>query len=235
MMNEKFSTRLARVLSKKGIKPIELSNKTGLPKSGISQYLKDVCVPKNKNILKIAEALNVNPLYLEGYNVPMEVSSLEINDKALNLTNSQSAIVFVYGTIPAGIPLEMIEDIIDTEEISVDMLKGSKQFFGLKIKGNSMYPEYQDGDVIICEKTDDCESGDDCVVMVNGYDGTFKKVIKDFNKQTICLQPINTSLDENGIPLYEAKTYSKEEIEQLPIRIIGVEIELRRKNKKKRI
>ena len=159
---------------------------------------------------------------------------LESLDKSKILSEENSAIVFVYGTIPAGIPMEMIEDIIDTEEISSDMLKDGKQYFGLKIKGDSMYPEYQDGDIIICEKADDCESGDDCVVMVNGYDGTFKKVIKDIEKQTIRLQPINTTLDENGIPLYEAKTYSKEEIEQLPIRIIGIEIELRRKNKKKR-
>ena len=42
---------------------------------------------------------------------------------------NQSAIVFVYGTIPAGIPIECIEDIIDTEEISTDMLKGGKQYF----------------------------------------------------------------------------------------------------------
>jgi len=81
--------------------------------------------------------------------------------------NSTSAVVFVYGTIPAGIPMECIEDIIDTEEISSDMLKGGKQFFGLKIKGDSMEPDYLDGDTIILEKVNDCESGDDCVVMVN--------------------------------------------------------------------
>lgn len=40
-----------------------------------------------------------------------------------------SAVVFVYGTIPAGIPMECIEDILDTEEISADMLKGGKQYF----------------------------------------------------------------------------------------------------------
>ena len=81
--------------------------------------------------------------------------------------STYSAIVSVYGTIPAGIPMEMIEDIIDTEEISIDMLKGNKQYFGLKIKGNSMNPDYLDGDTIILEKTEDCESGQDAVVMVN--------------------------------------------------------------------
>ena len=92
--------------------------------------------------------------------------------------SSKSAVVFVYGTIPAGIPMECIEDIIDTEEISADMLKGDKQYFGLKIKGNSMETEYHDGDVIICEKVDDCENGDECIVMVNGYDRNIQKGIK---------------------------------------------------------
>ncbi len=143
--------------------------------------------------------------------------------------SSNSAVVLVYGTIPAGIPMEMIEDVIDTEEIDIEMLKGGKQYFGLKIKGNSMYPEYLDGDTIILEKVDDCESGQDCVVMVNGHDGTFKKVIKNEEEQTIKLQPINTTLDDNGNFLYEPITYTKEQIEKLPVKIIGKVIELRRK------
>ena len=137
--------------------------------------------------------------------------------------SSSSAVVFVYGTIPAGIPMECIEDIIDTEEISADMLKGDKQYFGLKIKGNSMYPDYLDGDVIIFQKQDDCENGDDCVVMVNGNDGTFKRVFK--NENGIILQPLN--------PTYSPMVYSNEEIEKLPVRILGVFEELRRKKRRK--
>ena len=134
-------------------------------------------------------------------------------------STSNSAVVFVYGTIPAGIPMECIEDIIDTEEISADMLKGGKQYFGLKIKGNSMYPDYLDGDTIILEKTDDCESGDECCVMVNGSDGTFKKVIK--NENGIILQPLNSE--------YQPMFYTNEQIKSLPVRIIGKVVELRRK------
>ena len=135
-----------------------------------------------------------------------------------------SAIVFVYGTIPAGIPMECIEDILDTEEISADMLKGGKQYFGLKIKGDSMEPDYLDGDVIIFQKQDDCENGDDCVVMVNGNDGTFKRVFK--NENGIILQPLNNK--------YQPMIYSNEQIETLPVKILGVFEELRRKKRKNR-
>ena len=137
--------------------------------------------------------------------------------------NSNSAVVFVYGSIPAGIPMECIEDIIDTEEIPVEMLKGGKQYFGLKVKGNSMEPEYLDGDTLILEKADDCESGDDAVIMVNGNDGTFKRVFK--NENGIILQPLN--------PSYSPMVYSNEQIEKLPVRIIGIVEEIRRKKRRK--
>lgn len=139
------------------------------------------------------------------------------------IIQSNSAIVFVYGTIPAGIPMECIEDIMDTEEISADMLRGGKQYFGLRVKGNSMEPEYLEGDTLILEKVDDCESGDDCVVMVNGNDGTFKRVFK--NENGIILQPLN--------PSYSPMVYTNEQIENLPIRILGVVVEFRRKKIRK--
>ena len=139
------------------------------------------------------------------------------------IIQSNSALVFVYDTIPAGIPMECIEDIMDTEEISADMLRGGKQYFGLRVKGNSMEPEYLEGDTLILEKVDDCESGDDCVVMVNGNDGTFKRVFK--NENGIILQPLN--------PSYSPMVYTNEQIENLPIRILGVVVEFRRKKKRK--
>lgn len=124
----------------------------------------------------------------------------------------------VLGRIPAGIPIEMIEDVIDYEDISEEMLKGDREYFGLKVSGDSMTPKYLDGDVLIVQKTNDCESGQDCIVMVNGDDGTFKRVIK--NKDGIILQPLN--------PNYEIKFYSNDDIEKLPIKILGVVKEIRR-------
>ena len=134
-------------------------------------------------------------------------------------TSTSTAVVLVYGTIPAGIPMECIEDILDTEEIPASMLKGGKQYFGLKVKGNSMFPAYLNGDTVIFEKVDDCESGQDCVVMVNGNDGTFKRVLK--NENGIILQPLNSE--------YEPLVFTNEQINNLPVKIIGIAKEIRRK------
>ena len=134
-------------------------------------------------------------------------------------TPSSTAVVLVYGIIPAGIPMECIEDVLDTEEIPASMLKGGKQYFGLEVKGNSMFPTYLDGDTVIFEKVDDCESGQDCVVMVNGNDGTFKRVLK--NENGIILQPLNSE--------YEPLVFTNKQINDLPVKIIGIAKEIRRK------
>lgn len=183
--------------------------KTGKPYSVTTDVAIELANAMN---LKIEELLNM-------LNDDQEFTTNE--DKKAN--NSNSAIVFVYGTIPAGIPMECIEDILDTEEISADMLKGGKQYFGLKIKGDSMEPDYLDGDVIIFQKQDDCENGDDCIVMVNSNDGTFKRVFK--NENGIILQPLNNK--------YQPMIYSNEQIETLPVKILGVFEELRRKKRRK--
>ena len=85
-----------------------------------------------------------------------------------------------------------------------------------------MSPEYLDGDTLILEKSDTCESGDDCVVMVNGNDGTFKRVFK--NENGIILQPLN--------PTYSPLVYTNQQIEELPVKILGVLVEFRRRKKK---
>ena len=188
--------------------------RTGKPIAPTLDTVKYVAKGMNTSIEEILKVLDKQQEFVVNQDLPSNHKDNKRND---------SAIVFVYGTIPAGIPMECIEDIIDTEEISTDMLKGGKQFFGLRVHGDSMYPEYLEGDTLILEKAEDCESGDDCVVMVNGNDGTFKRVFK--NENGIILQPLN--------PIYSPMIYTNEQIENLPIKVMGIVVEIRRKKKKK--
>lgn len=124
----------------------------------------------------------------------------------------------VLGTIPAGVPIEAIEDINGYEDIPAEWANGGNEFFGLVVKGDSMEPKYLGGDVVIVRKQTDCENGQNCVVLVNGNEATLKKVIKHSNG--ITLQPINTK--------YEPVFYSQKEIASLPVTILGVIVQIRR-------
>jgi len=125
----------------------------------------------------------------------------------------------VLGFIKAGIPIEAQEDIIDYVDIPAVWTKGGKEFYALKISGDSMSPKYNEGDIVIFEQTKDYEAGrnKDCAVMVNCTECTFKKVFID--EQGITLQPYNMN--------YEPMRFTKEQAADLPITIVGIAKEKR--------
>ena len=140
------------------------------------------------------------------------------DNKSISHIRSKAVKIPVLGTVMAGIPLEAIEDIIDYEEISVEMARQG-DYFALKVKGDSMEPKISAGDVVIVRKQDDVDSGDLAIVLVNGNEATIKKVMK-FNGG-INLVPNN--------PAYSVMTYTNEQIESLPVNVIGKVVELRAK------
>lgn len=196
-----FSNNLQRWSSIRGIKQIDVMNKFNLSSSTVSDWYNGKKYPRMDVVQKLAFFLDV------------ELSDL-VEEPKLNNNNR----IPIFSKIPAGIPIELIEDVIDYEELDPKMFTGDKEYFGVRVSGDSMYPEYRDKDILIVLKTEDCESGQDCIVMINGNDGTFKRVKK--TEEGIILQPLNSN--------YEIKFYSNKEIEELPIRIIGIVKEIRR-------
>ena len=75
-----FAERLRIALDFRNMKATELSELTGINKSTISQYLSKEYEPKRDRIELFAKTLNVNEVWLTGYDVPMEISSVDKND-----------------------------------------------------------------------------------------------------------------------------------------------------------
>ena len=75
-----FAERLRIALDFRNMKATELSELTGINKSTISQYLSKEYEPKRERIELFAKTLNVNEVWLTGYDVPMEISSIDKND-----------------------------------------------------------------------------------------------------------------------------------------------------------
>lgn len=69
---EKCATRIAKALSIRGMRQADLCEKTKIPKSAISQYISGAFEPKQDRVYLISQALNVDPVWLMGYDVPME-------------------------------------------------------------------------------------------------------------------------------------------------------------------
>lgn len=124
----------------------------------------------------------------------------------------------VLGDVAAGLPMMAEENIVDYEEIDPTMA-ASGELFGLRIKGSSMEPRIKEGDVVIVRKQEDVDTGDVAVVLVNGDSATVKRIKKETSG--ITLIPNN--------PAYDPKYYSNEDIQRLPVKIIGKVLELRGK------
>ena len=188
-----------------GITMKQLGKEIGLSESTISLYESGKRQPDPSTIRNLASFFGVSADYILG------IPESNVSANAIRVP--------VLGTIPAGIPLEAIEDVIDQEAIPADMARGGKEYIGLKVSGDSMSPVYLDGDVLILRVQDACDSGQDCAVMVNGEDATFKRVY--LHGDGITLQPLN--------PAYTPIHYTADEVNTLPVRILGVVVELRRK------
>lgn len=113
----------------------------------------------------------------------------------------------VYGSVPAGVPIEAIQDIDGYVDIPADWADHGR-FMALTVHGSSMYPKYLDGDTIVVKQQDYAATGQDAVVYVNGYDATLKTV-KHEPDGSITLKPVN--------PEYETKTYPAS-----TVRVLGV-------------
>lgn len=77
MKTSNTSERLKELMALKGLRQIDIAEKTGLGKSAISQYVSGKITPKQDKVYILAEGLNVSPTWLMGYDVPMERSSRE--------------------------------------------------------------------------------------------------------------------------------------------------------------
>lgn len=141
-----------------------------------------------------------------------------VEDRSKRSAPHKGVVINVLGRVAAGIPIDAVEDIIDTEEISEEMAK-TGEFFGLQIHGDSMTPSICDGDIVIVKQQNDAESGDIVIATINGDEATCKRLRK--YKDGIELISNN--------PSYSPFEFSNQEIEEKPVRIIGKVVELRRK------
>lgn len=162
-----------------------------------------------------------------GKNITDRLSETEaiVNEKLSSDDPRRYVRINVYGKIPAGIPIEAIEDVIDWEDIPEEWCRGGKEFFALQVVGDSMAPDYLEDDTIICEVTPDFHDGDDCVVYVNGYDATLKRC---FHKgEGIQLQPVNSVYPTMIYKI--AESIEPYEVSEVSARVLGVVREIRRR------
>lgn len=211
--------RIKEIRNKLDMSQVDFATKINVSKQTLYKYENNLItnIPSDK-IEAVAKLGHVSPAYLMGWNISTTPISSDKNNVPNIKSTSKGVKINVLGRVAAGIPIEVIEDIIDTEEITEEMARTGK-FFGLQIKGDSMTPNICNGDIVIVRQQDDAENGDVVIATVNGNDAVCKRLRK--YKEGIELISNN--------PSYDPMEFSNKDILETPVKILGKVVELRRK------
>ena len=180
MKKSDFASRLSQALEARGMKAADLSKKTKVAEGTISCYINGRYEAKQNRVQVFAEALDVNPAWLMGYDVPMEAERSQPAPaprpipKGFEPMPKMKKIPLV-GSIACGTPIlaqQNIEKIVDVpENIRCD--------FSLTCHGDSMEGAgIHDRDVVYIRIQPEVENGEIAAVRI-GEEAT----LKDFDRQ----------------------------------------------------
>jgi repressor LexA len=185
-----------------GITQKDLAEKLGLKsQTTIAAIEKNKNNPSNELLMRMADLFNVSTDFLLGKELPIasfEPLSVGINDYIS---------VPIVGAVRAGLPILATENIESSISLPSSMITKNKEYFALRIKGDSMNLEFQEGSIIIVEKTNIVNNGEIAVILIDGCEATVKKVI--MSKNMITLIPMSS----NAIHIPTMYDLSKDEIQ----------------------
>lgn len=186
--------RIKQLREEKGIKQRELAKLLGIEVSAVSKLEVGRVPLKDEYIIKLANFFRVSTNYL------------------LGIETATKHLLPVLGTVKAGYNYLAQENVIDYIDPAMN-IPNIEDYFGLVVKGDSMSPMFDEGDYLIVNKTDnEFNSNDICIILINSDEATIKKVVK--TDVGIELHAFNH--------YYPVKKFTYEEMEKLPVKIIGV-------------
>ena len=175
-----FSENVKYIRIKKQISQEQLASILGY-KSGaaVAQWELGKAVPPSHTLTRLANMVNVSVDTLLNHDITEPLKP-----------TAQSTRLNVYASVHAGIPNDAIDEVVDFEEIPVDWTAGGREYFAVRVTGDCMSPDYLAGDTIIVLKTSACDTGDDCIVRIDGDSAILRRVMKS-DSGAVILQPLN--------------------------------------------
>ena len=190
-----FPQRLKQLRKEMGLSQKSLSEHLGVTQQAVGKWETGRSSPDPATLARLAELLETSADYLLG------ISEQPAEPAAPSLPYGESPIP-VIGTVRSGYGSLAFEEDYGVEYACV---KDPESYFYLVVKGDSMEPRIQDGDLALVHRQPTLENGDLGVMVFGEGEGTLKKYIQRGN--AVILQPFN--------PAYEEKVIRGEELNQL--------------------
>lgn len=177
----------------------------------LNRYVLGQREPKAKLLLEMAMKLDVDPLWLQGYDVPREPRRSPADEV---ITVGREVAIPILGVIRAGIPTLAQQEV---EGYAAADVSQPEEYFYLRVAGDSMKNAgIQEGDLVLLHQQNCAENGQIVACLVHGEDATLKR----FRRQgdLVILQPENPDYEPCVVPLKDFETGQA--------RIAGVAIKL---------
>ncbi len=226
-----FASAFERLCNAWGRTPERVERDLGISHTRLMLLRRAQAAPTTEELDMFVQYFRVPHEVLLNEQPPLELSNLAplppepplhlIDDSGRDLFKLRRRIP-VLGRVPAGIPLEAVTDVVEEIDLTITLADDGYDYFGLMVTGDSMYPEYLDGDMVILRVQSTAETGDDVVAYIGDSDATLKRLTR--TDTGICLRPLN--------PDYPTRTFSRQEVLSLPVTIAGVVIEQRRRRRR---
>ena len=203
----KIGKRIESARTELNLTQEDLAKELGLNKSTIQRYetgqIKKIKLPV---IHAMAKMLNVNPSWLSDQSDNREAVK-PVNSNAEFLSKNEIRIIPVFETVSAGFGAYASNEIIDYMPLYIESDYEAEETLCIKVKGDSMYPKIENGDIVQVHKQDSVDNGQIAVVLIDGDEGLVKKVF--VYNDYIELISIN--------PEYPPKRFENEEMNRVEI------------------
>lgn len=210
-----FAQRLKILRKEKHLSQASLAEKLGISQQAVGKWETTKSQPDPTTLQILADMFSVSVDYLLGRdNSTQALPFLGTCGADWSSPQQQGVMIPVLGTVRAGYGAFAFEEDYGSEPANV---KNGDQYFYLIVRGDSMEPRIHEGDLALVHRQQDVESGDLAVVLVDGEEGTLKRVIK--KEGALILQPFNQA--------YQTQVFIGADLEQ--VRILGKVVETKAK------
>lgn len=196
-----FAEKLKKARQRANLSQAELADKLGLNLRTYGSYERGERDVSTALLRQICLTLNVSSDDLINTDKP----NAEIISHGQNIYQ-----IPVFESVSAGFGAYACSDVVDYIPLHITNPVDVPEMLCIKVKGNSMYPKIENGDIIVVRKQESVDSGSIAVVLVDGEEGFVKRIVYDAD--TIELQSIN--------PEYAPKVFKGPDV--LRVRVVGL-------------
>lgn len=193
----------AHLLQNEVSKILNQKYETTTTRETISRWESDTQTPRQEMLDKLAEIYGIPLEYL--CNDTPQIITKDV-PSSVSQFQGDTVLLPILGTVAAGIGAYADNAIDGYEYAPSSWVHDGTEVF-LKVKGDFMYPKFEENDLLLIHPQENIENGEYGVVLIDGNDGVVKRVM--INKDSIELISIN--------PLYPPRIFKQEDMSRLRI------------------